>query len=96
MADRLPRGTVLRIHYEALCAKPAEVLAQIFRFIGVDPDQGTLDFRSREHHVLGNIMRLSSTSAISLSERWRTALMPDDLRVFDAVAGKLNRKYGYE
>ena len=41
-------------------------------------------------------MRLNSTVAIILNEPWRTALMPDDLRVFDTVAEQLNRKYGYE
>ena len=64
-----------------------------------DKTQGetvTLDFRSKGPHVIGNGMRMDSTSDIRLDERWRQELSQDDLRVFDSVAGPLNRQYGYE
>ena len=51
--------------------------------------------RSFEHHVIGNGMRLDTTSEIRLDERWRTALTPADLAVFEAEAGALNRQLGY-
>jgi hypothetical protein len=62
----------------------------------VDPAQTSADFRSVEHHVLGNGMRLDPTSEIRLDQRWKSVLSPADLPVFDSVAGKLNRRYGYE
>jgi hypothetical protein len=40
-------------------------------------------------------MRLDATSEIRLDERWRDSLTADDLSEFDAVAGALNRQYGY-
>jgi hypothetical protein len=45
--------------------------------------------------VLGNGMRLDTTSAVRLDDRWRQALDADALRAFDAVAGDLNRRLGY-
>jgi hypothetical protein len=84
------------VRYEDLCDDPAGVLAGLFAFIGVDPARGTLDFRGREHHIIGNWMRSQKTTEIHLDERWRTELTPADLCAFDAVAGRLNRRYGYQ
>jgi hypothetical protein len=83
------------IRYEDLCASPRDVLAGVFTFLGLDPGKAAADFRSVEHHILGNGMRLDSTSEVRLDERWKSVLTEDDLRVFQAVAGDLNRRYGY-
>ena len=85
----------IEVRYEELCANPAETVRRICLFLGVDPVRVVLDFRSVEHHVLGNGMRLDATSEIRPDERWREHLTEDDLRVFDRVAGNLNRRYGY-
>ena len=81
--------------YEELCADPAGTLARLFNFIGVDPAAATLDFRARQHHIVGNWMRLQKSSEIQLDERWKTLLTAHDLRDFDAVAGRMNRRFGY-
>ncbi len=93
---RLPASQWLGIQYEELCRKPEATLRRICQSLGLDPEVVNLDFRSREQHILGNEMRLKSTSQIQLDERWRTQLAVDDLRVFDAVAGTLNLQYGYK
>jgi hypothetical protein len=49
-----------------------------------------------KHHVVGNGMRLDSAPMVHLDERWKTALNEEQLRVFDSVAGELNRRYGYQ
>jgi hypothetical protein len=85
----------IEVRYEDLCANPAETVRRLCRFLGVDSVRVVLDFRSVEQHVLGNGMRLDSTSEIRLDERWREHLTEDDLRVFHRVAGNLNRRYGY-
>jgi hypothetical protein len=41
-------------------------------------------------------MRTQTTAEIRLDERWRDQLTPADLRAFDAIAGRMNRRYGYE
>jgi hypothetical protein len=83
------------VHYEDLCADPDSTLDRLFRFLGLDPKQRLSDFRARARHVIGNGMRLDSSSAIELDDRWRSVLDAADLRAFDAVAGEMNRSYGY-
>jgi hypothetical protein len=85
----------LEVRYEDLCANPDRTLRRVFAFLGVDPGRGTSDFRSVEHHVIGNGMRLDSTSEIRVDERWRAILKDGRLSEFDRVAGWLNRRYGY-
>ena len=70
-------------------------MRRLLTFLDLDPDKVVLDFRSRQQHVIGNGMRLDTTSTIRLDERWKTHLTPDDLAVFDTVAGDLNRRLGY-
>ncbi len=83
------------VRYEDLCADPERTLRSLFSFLGVDPGVGVgrLDFGGL--HVIGNGMRLDGPPRILLDERWREALTPRDLRVFDSVAGPMNRRYGY-
>ena len=83
------------VRYEALCAQPEAMLRQLFAFIGVDPDRPRPEFRAVAHHVIGNGMRLDSTSEIRLDDRWRTALADADLAKFDAIGGNMNRLLGY-
>jgi hypothetical protein len=85
----------LQVRYEHLCRDPVEELARICRFLDLDAAKLRLDFRAAEQHVVGNGMRLDSTSQISLDERWRRHLAARDLRLFDRIAGDLNRAYGY-
>jgi hypothetical protein len=93
--DRLPESQWMRVRYEDLCAQPRPTLEQLCRFLELDPDKINLDFRSKAQHVIGNGMRLDSSSEIRLDERWRSVLPEDALRTFDAVAGGLNRQYRY-
>jgi hypothetical protein len=91
----LPRRHWTRVRYEDLCARPRETQAELLTFLGLDPSTAAADFRSVEHHVVGNGMRLDGTSEIRLDERWKSALSARDLADFDAVAGVVNRRYGY-
>jgi hypothetical protein len=93
--DTMPASQSMNIQYEELCRQPEATLRSISKFLGMDTQQINLDFRSKTQHVLGNDMRLKSGSDIRLDERWRTTLTPEDLAVFDEVAGEMNRKYGY-
>ncbi len=92
---RLPMTQWTEIRYENLCADPEGSLKHLASFLELDPDQVHLDFRAQPQHVIGNGMRMDTTSAIRLDERWRSHLSNDDLRVFDKIAGNLNRSYGY-
>lgn len=67
----------------------------LFAFVGVDPVAVNLDFRSTEHHIIGNGMRLDGSSRIELDERWRSVLSPSEIDVFNHIAGDLNNRLGY-
>lgn len=95
LVARLPCSQWIEVRYEELCASPAATLCRLAPFLGLDPAEIRLDFRACEQHVIGNGMRMDTTSEICLDERWRLNLSKEDLQVFDAVAGTLNRKYGY-
>lgn len=94
VATLLPRQW-MEVRYEELCADPANTLKRLADFLDLDPDKVMLDFRSKTQHVIGNGMRMDSTSTIKLDERWKDVLSEEDLRAFDKVAGDLNRRYGY-
>ena len=81
--------------YESLCAETDPTLRNIFKFIGVNPDYKLASFRSVDHHIVGNGMRLDSTDKIKMDERWRQALTKSEIEVFNLVAGKMNRRLGY-
>ena len=84
-----------QVRYEDLCSDPDATLNRLFTFLGLDPASRVRDFRSAEHHILGNGMRLDSTSDIRLDERWKPVLTGQDQAAFDRTAGRMNREYGY-
>jgi hypothetical protein len=92
----LPRSQWTAVRYEELCADPAAVLKRLAVFLDLDPHQTRLDFRAVTQHVIGNGMRMDTASEIRLDERWKSHLCEQDVRVFDEVAGDLNRSYGYK
>jgi hypothetical protein len=94
-----PPGTGMFVRYEALCSDPAEMLAEIGRFLGVGPISVPTDFRATEHHLsAGNKSRHASDQRvdIQLDERWRTELSEADRAIVTRIAGPLGRKYGYD
>ena len=93
--DSLDKSQWIRVCYEDLCSDPDSTLNRIFDFIGVDPARRADDFRSVEHHIVGNGMRLDSTSEIRLDEQWKSVLTAEQLAIFDRVAGTMNKRYGY-
>ena len=96
MIGELGDGVSITIHYEDLCAKPKEILDSIYAFLGLETDIGDLCFRTSDGHILGNEMRLRSVGEIKLDERWKSTLTERDLEVFEQIAGRLNRSYGYQ
>jgi hypothetical protein len=83
------------VRYEDLCADPDAILRRLFVFIGVTPLSVPSVLVPREHHVIGNGMRLDQLVSPKLDERWRSALSATDLAAFHRVAGSTNRSLGY-
>ena len=98
LLSRLDRSRWIEVRYEALCADPASMRRRIFEFLRLDPDQAAPvdQFRQAAAHVIGNGMRLDEGATIEADQRWRSEFAAADLQVFDAMAGQLNRRYGYE
>jgi hypothetical protein len=94
--SEMPSSQWMFLKYEDFCKQPEETLRGLCKFLGMDASNVVLDFRAKQQHVLGNDMRLKSGSEIRADERWRTKLSKEDLAVFEAVAGDLNKKYGYQ
>lgn len=97
-ADRIAEqfsDRVKTFHYEDLCSSPDDVLKEILRFVGLSGEGLNSDFRTVEHHILGNQMRMASTSNVRLDEKWKTELEPNDIETFNAIAGESNNVYGY-
>ncbi len=91
----LDRLRWIEVGYEDYCREPEGTLDRLHRFLDIEPGRQPKEFRSVEQHVVGNGMRLDTTSKIRLDERWREILTEPDLETFDAVAGEMNRRYGY-
>lgn len=92
----LERSRWTEVRYESLCDGTEETLRNLFAFIGVDPVQFAGGVRSADQHVVGNGMRLDADVDIRLDDRWRNILTRRDLETFDSIAGKMNRRLGYE
>jgi hypothetical protein len=83
------------LRYEDVCADPDRELAKVFNMLGIEPENVSTRFRRAEQHVIGNGMRLDDSTEIKLDDRWKQAFNAEQLRRFDAIAGKMNRRLGY-
>ncbi|HET6380051.1 MAG TPA: sulfotransferase [candidate division Zixibacteria bacterium] len=70
----LPASRRTLVRYEDLCRNPAEELARLYRFCGVDPEAAPPLERAPTQHLLGNRVRLERLVDIRLDERWRNEL----------------------
>ena len=88
---------MLHIKYEALSENPRKELKKICDFVGLDYEEGMLDYTAKVHHITnGNDMRYRRDSTIRPDVAWKDLMSKDDLRHFDNVAGELNRELGYD
>jgi len=85
----------IKVHYEDICKNTEPTLDKLFDFIGVDPSKKRLDFKTAEHHIVGNGMRLDDSEVIQLDDRWKEGLTESDLAEFNQVAGSYQKKMGY-
>ena len=95
MISTLPKNHWIQVRYEDLCADPPATLKRLADFLGLDPNRARLDFRAVPQHIIGNGMRMDSTSEIQIDDRWKDYLSNEDLQTIEDVAGDLNRRYGY-
>ncbi len=93
----VPAQQKIRIRYEDVCQSPESTLQSICQFLEMPFEPSMLELRKSESHGLGgNPMRFRrDESTIRLDEQWREQLTENDLKTFDSVAGRMNRRFGY-
>lgn len=93
----LPPNTGIQVQYEDLCRDPGGVVSKILTRLDIGEADGIGEqIRQKDHHILGNRMRLKFKSEIKLDERWRSELSDEELAEFDRRCGRLNRMLGYD
>jgi len=91
----MPKESWMQVHYEDICNHTEKTLDALFEFVGVDPSKKRLDFKTVEHHVVGNGMRLDDSEEIILDERWKGLLDENELLTYHQVAGDYHQHLGY-
>ena len=99
-AARYP-GRLLEVRYEDLVSKPAETVALLCDFLGLDyyDDMLAIEQTDRSKVVadqsawFANVWSGITTAAVG---KWRTELTPRQIEVFETVAGGELRALGYE
>jgi len=92
----LDKSRWIQIKYEELCTNTEKTLGKIYSFLGVNYSETNKEFRSVSHHVIGNGMRLDTTSEVLLDERWKSILSKVEREIFERIAGAMNQRYGYD
>jgi hypothetical protein len=91
VAEEFPKRLIL--YYEDLCAAVDDTLAAVHDFVGVPPRRPPADFRSVEHHILGNEMRLASTAAVVQDSRWMRELSEADLVIIARASTAFHQRH---
>jgi hypothetical protein len=95
ISQSLPREHTTIVRYEDICADPAGQLMALHRFLDVDPVPPPEVVLPREHHVLGNRIRLQESLRVRASKSWEGQLTPAEVEKVVAIAGDLNARLGY-
>jgi hypothetical protein len=97
MLRTVPAPLRIRVKYEDVCENPQRELQRVCAFLGLQFEPSmTVLWQRPVHNIPGNPMLFNRTRrTISRDDRWQRDLSPDDLRVFNQVAGRLNTRFGY-
>ena len=95
MLANVPSEQVHVVRYEDFCREPANIIAGIQRFAGVEPKAPPDTLIPREHHVIGNRIRMAEQIRIELNESWRRDLSNEELATIDRIAADMNNRFGY-
>lgn len=97
MMRSIPPRQRMQVKYEDMCLDPPGTLNRISEFLGLDTRLSEFTLKKTEFHgVGGNPMRFRyDESTVALDEKWRRELSAEDLKLFEEIAGDLNRRLGY-
>jgi hypothetical protein len=86
----------MQLKYEDIAGDPQRAGEALCRFVGLGFRDSMLKLDSVVRHMVnGNDTRFSPGKGITLDERWRRDLQPDELAFFDGRGGRMNAALGY-
>ena len=95
ITSRLSPHRRFHLRYEDLCTDVVRTLCEVYSFCDVEDFEPGAVITSRNHHVLGNSMRLQGTIRVHLDDRWRAILTQEEEYQILEIAGELNGRFGY-
>jgi hypothetical protein len=95
LLTRIPSSNVLKIRYEDVCEDARSAIAPVCRFLGVEEHPISQVVIPREHHVLGNDLRLKDKLVVRLDQSWKDHLSAADIRQIGRKCGAMAEKLGY-
>lgn len=89
------------IRYEALVADPATTLRDLCPFLGLEYSDEMVRYHERADELLGGLRATRHVQGVRRPPTqgvrdWRIALAPHDVQLFEALAGDLLDRLGYE
>ncbi|SHG53276.1 Sulfotransferase family protein [Jatrophihabitans endophyticus] len=100
LGRRLPDGAYHYLRYEDLLADPVTQLSAVCGFLGEDFDEAMLDRTRSAADIVPTRKtwhdRVRGQLDPTRIEAWRTALTPQEIGLFEYVAGRALRANGYE
>ena len=94
MLAPVPPDRIMVISYEDLCRSPIDVQRTIYAFCGVDDVPPPTAVAPRDHHVIGNPVRLKDRLTVRLVESWREELTADQQSRILRIAGPMAESLG--
>jgi Sulfotransferase domain len=89
-------GPYRLLRYEDLCVRPEAEMDELMRFLDLAPEPVVSAPRyPHKNHIIGNQMLRTFSGAVTLDERWRTALSTEEQRLVLSCGGALARRLGY-
>lgn len=100
LADKIGENRVLKIRYEDLLHNPENELQKICRFIGADYNPVAMDYYHSEesHKTAHSGVMWENVEKPVISDnfnKFKKELSPEDIRIFELVAGDTLEKLGY-
>lgn len=96
LEKQIASSDLLTLRYEDFATNPEEAGRRLCEFVGLDFELGMLDLAATTRHIVnGNDTRFAGSKGIRLDERWRDALVGDDLAYFNKYGSEMNERLGY-
>ena len=93
----IPSRNIKLVRYEDLCNDTDAELSDIYDFIDVQQSADTILKKEACHNIGGNPMRFrKEESVIKVDEKWRDEITDKEFELFENIAGKMNRSFGYQ